>query len=247
MIRFSCPSCGMAVSAPEDCAGRSTKCRYCNGPIVVPRIATNRTSPKPVIAKPMSAASPPCPHPETPIVEDTPEARGAAEIVAPLLALTLALAIFGFAGLLVWKYSSSSSPPPENDKQSANLTHRDSEKVVVAVPLSHAERTPNRHIVRQTAFSPKQEQIAEKAPSEPKGEKAAPQIRPAQTPPPQGIKSPRPSRYRPLFPQKQKEVPEKALPESESKEAPPAPQGQMPKPREKTAPSPQPTPPAEVK
>jgi hypothetical protein len=39
MIRFKCPSCGLAASAPEDCVGRSTKCRGCNNPIVVPAIA----------------------------------------------------------------------------------------------------------------------------------------------------------------------------------------------------------------
>ncbi|MHB1423153.1 MAG: hypothetical protein ACYC3I_08165 [Gemmataceae bacterium] len=39
MIRFTCPSCGLAVSAPDDCVGRSTKCRGCNNPIVVPLIA----------------------------------------------------------------------------------------------------------------------------------------------------------------------------------------------------------------
>jgi hypothetical protein len=39
VIRFKCPSCGLAVSAPEDCVGRSTKCRGCNNPIVVPSIA----------------------------------------------------------------------------------------------------------------------------------------------------------------------------------------------------------------
>src|SRR4051794_19802054 len=37
MIRFNCVSCGMSVSAPEDCAGRSTKCPKCGQPISVPR------------------------------------------------------------------------------------------------------------------------------------------------------------------------------------------------------------------
>src|SRR5262249_24690500 len=38
MIRFSCPSCSTAVSAPRDCAGRSTRCHKCGGPITVPLI-----------------------------------------------------------------------------------------------------------------------------------------------------------------------------------------------------------------
>ncbi|GEM_PF-5191331 len=37
MIRFSCSSCGVAASAPEDCAGRTTKCRNCGQSITVPR------------------------------------------------------------------------------------------------------------------------------------------------------------------------------------------------------------------
>jgi predicted RNA-binding Zn-ribbon protein involved in translation (DUF1610 family) len=36
MIRFACPRCGMQLSAPEDCAGRSSKCRACSQPVTVP-------------------------------------------------------------------------------------------------------------------------------------------------------------------------------------------------------------------
>jgi len=35
-LRFSCPKCGSALSAPEDCAGRSSKCRACGQPVTVP-------------------------------------------------------------------------------------------------------------------------------------------------------------------------------------------------------------------
>jgi DNA-directed RNA polymerase subunit RPC12/RpoP len=42
MMRFNCPSCGAGVSAPEEYAGRSTKCRRCNNPIVVPQPAATR-------------------------------------------------------------------------------------------------------------------------------------------------------------------------------------------------------------
>ena len=42
MMRFNCPSCGVAVSAPEEYVGRSTKCRRCNNLIVVPQPATTR-------------------------------------------------------------------------------------------------------------------------------------------------------------------------------------------------------------
>lgn len=36
MIRFTCPSCGMAVSAPDDCVGRTSKCPRCSTPLTVP-------------------------------------------------------------------------------------------------------------------------------------------------------------------------------------------------------------------
>jgi hypothetical protein len=39
MIRFACPSCGVAACAPEDCAGRSTNCRKCRNRITVPSVA----------------------------------------------------------------------------------------------------------------------------------------------------------------------------------------------------------------
>src|SRR4051812_12853819 len=37
MLRFTCSSCGMPVSAPVECAGRSTQCPRCRQPITVPR------------------------------------------------------------------------------------------------------------------------------------------------------------------------------------------------------------------
>ena len=36
MIRFACPRCGMQLSAPLSCAGRSSKCRACGQPVTVP-------------------------------------------------------------------------------------------------------------------------------------------------------------------------------------------------------------------
>ena len=40
MIRFACPRCGMQLSAPKECAGRSSKCRQCGRPVAVPAPAT---------------------------------------------------------------------------------------------------------------------------------------------------------------------------------------------------------------
>jgi hypothetical protein len=53
MMRFNCPSCGAALSAPEDCAGRRAKCRRCHNPITVP----SSTSAPPMAAVP-AALSP---------------------------------------------------------------------------------------------------------------------------------------------------------------------------------------------
>jgi hypothetical protein len=36
MIRFACPYCGKQLSAPEECAGRSSKCQGCGQTVTVP-------------------------------------------------------------------------------------------------------------------------------------------------------------------------------------------------------------------
>jgi hypothetical protein len=36
VLRFACPSCGSAVSAPKACSGRVSKCRNCGKPVTVP-------------------------------------------------------------------------------------------------------------------------------------------------------------------------------------------------------------------
>jgi hypothetical protein len=36
MFRFACPRCGMQLSAPKECAGRSSKCRGCGQTVTVP-------------------------------------------------------------------------------------------------------------------------------------------------------------------------------------------------------------------
>src|SRR5262249_34548542 len=40
MFRFSCATCGASVSAPEDCAGRSTRCPKCGQVVTVPQPST---------------------------------------------------------------------------------------------------------------------------------------------------------------------------------------------------------------
>jgi hypothetical protein len=40
MIRFTCSGCKLPVCAPDDCAGRTTKCRQCGNAITVPDAAT---------------------------------------------------------------------------------------------------------------------------------------------------------------------------------------------------------------
>jgi hypothetical protein len=65
VIRFSCPRCGMQLSAPKECVGRSNKCRTCGQPITVPgqRLPTRQTVP---VAAPYSPpSSVPVPRPAT--------------------------------------------------------------------------------------------------------------------------------------------------------------------------------------
>ena len=47
MIRFTCPLCGMQLSAPEDCAGRVSKCRACGQPVTIPPAIPTSTKPAP--------------------------------------------------------------------------------------------------------------------------------------------------------------------------------------------------------
>src|SRR5437899_485834 len=37
MIRFACPSCGFQLSAPNECAGRASRCK-CGQPLMVPTL-----------------------------------------------------------------------------------------------------------------------------------------------------------------------------------------------------------------
>src|SRR5438552_1828155 len=45
MLRFACLTCQSPVSAPEDCAGRTTRCPECGHPITVPTPAHYSTPP----------------------------------------------------------------------------------------------------------------------------------------------------------------------------------------------------------
>lgn len=47
-LHFSCPKCGYKLSAPEDCAGRSSKCRACGQPVTVPKLSRSSATPVPV-------------------------------------------------------------------------------------------------------------------------------------------------------------------------------------------------------
>lgn len=46
-LRFSCPKCGTELSAPEDCAGRVSKCRACGQAVTVPPTIPTSTKPAP--------------------------------------------------------------------------------------------------------------------------------------------------------------------------------------------------------
>ena len=47
MLRFNCPTCGIAASAPVECGGRITKCRGCGNPIIVPVPPADQMPPAP--------------------------------------------------------------------------------------------------------------------------------------------------------------------------------------------------------
>lgn len=58
MIRFACPRCGMQLSAPPECAGRSSKCRGCGQAFQVPYPMAIPIHP-PTISAAMLASPPP--------------------------------------------------------------------------------------------------------------------------------------------------------------------------------------------
>ncbi len=41
MMRFPCPTCVQTISAPEDCAGRTSTCPWCKNPVTVPVPTSN--------------------------------------------------------------------------------------------------------------------------------------------------------------------------------------------------------------
>jgi hypothetical protein len=53
MIRFACPSCSFALSAPEDCAGRQSKCRQCGSVVSIPQRVPERKPSASVSARPL--------------------------------------------------------------------------------------------------------------------------------------------------------------------------------------------------
>ena len=64
-LRFSCPKCGNNLSAPKECAGRSSKCRACGQAVTVPLPAAAAPTqvppakqPPPTLEKPVPDARP---------------------------------------------------------------------------------------------------------------------------------------------------------------------------------------------
>src|SRR5262249_28258481 len=97
MIRFKCPSCGMSLSAPEDCVGWDTNCRGCRRPVVVPRIAPTPNGIQPSGLQAIAKRVPTVP----------PNAKHSRRWPAPstLFAAVLGiLAVGGLVGLTVYRY-----------------------------------------------------------------------------------------------------------------------------------------------
>jgi hypothetical protein len=119
MIRFGCPSCGVPASAPEACAGRTTKCRQCGGPITVPSEVADpsssaaakvparyesrtqpeaRTSPSPRPPQPTGVSQClPRPAPDRPRI-------GAKWLFVGLSVVVLGTLLLGFSGLALYRY-----------------------------------------------------------------------------------------------------------------------------------------------
>lgn len=70
MLRFTCPHCGHALSAPPECAGRASKCRACGQAFVVP-------VPVAKLVEEHITATPPVPEPTSPpATQDNPPPKG---------------------------------------------------------------------------------------------------------------------------------------------------------------------------
>jgi hypothetical protein len=194
MIRFTCPSCGMVVSAPEDCAGRLTKCRNCNNSLVVPHLAPHWAVQPP---QPKTAPSLSTPPPlESLSWDDTPEPPVTVKKAAPFLALTLALMIFSFVGWLMWKFSSPLPPSPNRNKQFAKAAPFTPKQEKNPEQAASEPKTKEAALLVQPPpqpipypLPPKQEELPEKAPPESKMEEPPPAVQ-VQTPEPQEKASP---------------------------------------------------------
>ena len=89
MMRFNCPSCGAALSAPEDCAGRRSNCRRCNKPVIVPQPVTiclpSREAPADVTISAHRAAQ------KAPAASKLPLAFGIASLALSVIGLVFSL------------------------------------------------------------------------------------------------------------------------------------------------------------
>ena len=125
MIRFPCPTCGFAASAPDDCVGRSTKCRNCNSPLIVPQL-----SPPWVVQQPQSKAAVPArPLPskpkKTPKTIPTPAAKGPSgpgfassffRFIKTCVLLLIVFALGGVSGFFFHAYYLTREKPQKNDE-----------------------------------------------------------------------------------------------------------------------------------
>src|SRR5947209_91026 len=98
MVRFACPHCGKALSAPDECAGRVSMCK-CGGSVIVPKASGSRLASSQVIRAIPFNPQPPSQNLQTPNIGDKQGTDGGPEragsiIGTPVVAspLTIALA-----------------------------------------------------------------------------------------------------------------------------------------------------------
>jgi hypothetical protein len=91
-LRFTCPHCSAALSAPLEAAGRASRCRGCRQPVTVPALA-----PMP----PPAAGAPQYHYHE----QDAPPRRGPSPLAALawLVVLLASLVVCGGIGYAAWQ------------------------------------------------------------------------------------------------------------------------------------------------
>jgi hypothetical protein len=120
-LLFACPACGFSLSAPADCAGRSSKCRKCGQSLVVPQPAREKAKKAPPTVPPSEAL--PASGAVTPHQKTRWHGRIALLIAGSLLVVG-AMFLFGgaiFIAIRLAPQQKNPAPPDLGGPQAADL------------------------------------------------------------------------------------------------------------------------------